>query len=94
METVQRLIAARNRLGEGPLWNENEQALYWVDIEGPSIHWYHLESGQTGSWACPTWISAIAPRASAMYSGVSTYWSCNCVARKVSAARWTSGPTS
>lgn len=46
METVQRLIAARNRLGEGPLWNENEQALYWVDIEGRAYHRYHPTTGE------------------------------------------------
>ena len=32
--------------------------------------------------------------AKAMYSGDSMYWSCSCVARKLSAARCTSGPTS
>jgi L-arabinonolactonase len=27
----------KNLVGEGPAWNEDEQALYWVDIEAPAI---------------------------------------------------------
>jgi hypothetical protein len=41
-----------------------------------------------------TFIMESAPLSSAMYSGVSVYSSCSCLARKVSAARLTSGPTS
>ena len=26
------------RLGEGPLWSDREQALYWVDILGHTVH--------------------------------------------------------
>jgi sugar lactone lactonase YvrE len=29
---------ARNVLGEGPVWDEREQALYWVDIVAPAVH--------------------------------------------------------
>jgi L-arabinonolactonase len=27
----------KNLVGEGPAWNDEEQALYWVDIQSPSI---------------------------------------------------------
>lgn len=30
-------------LGEGPQWDENEQALYWVDTDGMSIQKYSME---------------------------------------------------
>lgn len=35
---AERLLAVGNRLGEGPLWHPNEQALYWVDIFQQRIH--------------------------------------------------------
>ena len=31
------VIAARNQIGESPIWNAPEQALYWVDVEGKLI---------------------------------------------------------
>lgn len=33
MNEVERVLAAQNKLGEGPVWSSEEQALYWVDIE-------------------------------------------------------------
>jgi sugar lactone lactonase YvrE len=46
MESVQRLLPVRNRLGEGPLWHAAEQALYWVDIEGMAYHCFVPASGE------------------------------------------------
>lgn len=40
-------------LGEGPVWSEAEQALYFVDIVGKAIHRYRPESGERTSWAAP-----------------------------------------
>ena len=28
----------RDRLGESPLWHPREQALYWIDFYGPTVH--------------------------------------------------------
>ncbi|MCC4234087.1 SMP-30/gluconolactonase/LRE family protein [Sphingobium soli] len=55
---------ARAILGESTVWDARDGCIYWVDIEAPSINWYHLDSGRTGRWDAPAWISAIAPRAS------------------------------
>ena len=30
--------ATRDRLGESPLWHPREQALYWIDFYGPTVH--------------------------------------------------------
>lgn len=43
----------RATLGEGPVWAEGEQALYFVDIVGRAIHRYRPESGETTSWEAP-----------------------------------------
>jgi hypothetical protein len=32
MSNVEHILAVHNTLGEGPVWNADEQALYWVDI--------------------------------------------------------------
>jgi sugar lactone lactonase YvrE len=36
--TVQPVLAARARLGECPVWNPNQQRLYWVDIYNRRVH--------------------------------------------------------
>ena len=53
---------AKAVLGESTLWDERDGCIYWVDIEAPSVNWYHLLSGRRGSWIPPVWISAIAVR--------------------------------
>ncbi len=37
MVEVERVLAARNELGEGPRWHSGEQAVYWVDIEAGNL---------------------------------------------------------
>lgn len=37
---VEHVLAVQNILGEGPLWNAEEQALYWVDIYGNCFYRY------------------------------------------------------
>lgn len=51
-------------LGESTVWDARDGRVYWVDVENPGIYWYELQSGSTGSWAAPKWISAIAPKRS------------------------------
>jgi sugar lactone lactonase YvrE len=51
-------------LGEGPLWVENEAALYWVDIKAPAVHRYDPENGAKHSWPMPEPIGCLARRAS------------------------------
>jgi sugar lactone lactonase YvrE len=46
MSDVELVIAARDDLGEGPLWHPEEQAIYWTDIEEGRYHRLHPASGQ------------------------------------------------
>ncbi|MDB5430044.1 MAG: Gluconolactonase [Caulobacter sp.] len=40
-------------LGEGPLWSDRDNAVYWVDILAPAVHRYGLGDGSTRSWPMP-----------------------------------------
>jgi sugar lactone lactonase YvrE len=41
MNEAEHLLAVQNELGEGPLWNPSEQALYWVDIKRARLYRYY-----------------------------------------------------
>jgi sugar lactone lactonase YvrE len=45
MDQVERLLHLNNQLGEGPIWNVSEHALYWVNIEGNCFYRYHPVTG-------------------------------------------------
>lgn len=47
-------------LGECPLWNESEQALYWVDIRRPALRRLVHTSGRIDSWSMPALVGSIA----------------------------------
>ena len=36
----------RNYTGEGPLWHDGEDRLYWVDIPNGKIFWYDPVTGE------------------------------------------------
>lgn len=47
-------------LGESPLWNEDEQALYWVDIRRPAIRRLDPANGRVDTWPMPELVGSIA----------------------------------
>ena len=53
---------ARALLGEGPVWDVRDNALYWVDIKAPSLHRYVPASGAKQTWPMPEPIGCVAPR--------------------------------
>lgn len=40
------VLTARARLGEGPVWDERTQLLYWVDIYNHRVHQFNPETGR------------------------------------------------
>jgi sugar lactone lactonase YvrE len=46
MTDLEHVISVNNELGEGPLWNEQEQALYWVNIVKGCYHRLHPATGK------------------------------------------------
>jgi sugar lactone lactonase YvrE len=51
-------------LGEGPVWVEREQALYWVDIKGYKVFRHTPADGALKIWETPYRVCSLAPRAS------------------------------
>ena len=62
MAEVRLVVDARNKLGEVPVWDVQEQALYWVDIEGRRLHRRDHASGAVTHWDFPERIGSFALR--------------------------------
>lgn len=55
---IEILGAHRDRLGECPLWDPREQALYWIDSKARKVH--RLRGDARAEWAAPSDIGSIA----------------------------------
>jgi L-arabinonolactonase len=60
--TVTRVGSTRDRLGEGPLWDVQEQALYWLDSRGPTVHRLDPKTGKREDWQVPSTVGSMALR--------------------------------
>jgi L-arabinonolactonase len=49
----------RDRLGESPIWDAREQALYWVDSIAPCIRRLHPATSEMRHWVMPMDIGSI-----------------------------------
>lgn len=56
------VVDSKNKLGEVPVWDVVEQALYWVDIEGALLCRLHPASGAIQTWRMPERLCALALR--------------------------------
>jgi sugar lactone lactonase YvrE len=57
------LVASRDRLGEGCLWDTKTQTLWWLDIARPTrIHRFAPVTGDHKIWTSPLLLTAIAKR--------------------------------
>src|SRR3954463_461149 len=59
---LRRVGVTTDILGEGPVWDVAEQALYWVDIRGQAIRRLDGSSGTVQTWTMPDLISCLALR--------------------------------
>jgi len=78
MTEVKLIVDARNKLGEVPLWDVREQALYWVDIEGKLLQRYRPGTQAVDRWHMPERIGSFALREqggliAAFASGIAFY---------------------
>ena len=64
MGAVTRVLDAGNHLGETPIWSAEEQALWWVNCEGPAeLHRLAPDTGDHHVWPMPARIGGFVPRA-------------------------------
>lgn len=61
-DSVRCAVDCRNKLGEVPLWDVAEQALYWVDIEGRLLQRLTPATGKVERWEMPERIASFALR--------------------------------
>jgi len=50
---VRRVLDIKAELGEGVLWSVEEQALFWVDIDGKTLNRFDPASGANHAWSLP-----------------------------------------
>lgn len=62
--TIELAVDCRNQLGEGPIWDIHEQALYWVDIAGRKLQRFDIASRSVRRWMMPERIASFALRRS------------------------------
>jgi L-arabinonolactonase len=60
---IARLDVPRCLVGEGPVWDVAEQALFFIDILGKKLFRHDPVSGQTREWTVPDIIGSMALRA-------------------------------
>ena len=77
-DSIECVVDCRNRLGEVPVWDVAEQALYWVDIEGKLLQRYTPATQAMERWQMPERISSFALREEgglivAFASGIALY---------------------
>lgn len=57
------VVDCRDQLGEGAMWDDRDQALWWVDVPMPSrLHRFEPRSGRHQSWDMPEMIMSLAVR--------------------------------
>lgn len=59
-DTAALAVDSRCRLGEGVLWCEREQALWWTDIHSARLWRHRPERGETRSWHLPDRLGSFA----------------------------------
>ena len=57
------VLDAKASLGECPVWSHAERALYWVDINAPSLNRFDIATGKNVSMPMPESIGSFAFRA-------------------------------
>jgi sugar lactone lactonase YvrE len=61
--TAEPLFKVRARLGEGPVWDERDGSLVFVDIDGAAVHRFRLADGRHTSFSTGVHVGAVGLRA-------------------------------
>jgi sugar lactone lactonase YvrE len=72
------LFDAEATLGEGPVWDQRREQLFWVDIEGCKLHRHLPATNENDLWEFDQMIGAVAPKTDgnlllALETGLATF---------------------
>src|SRR6266704_3035401 len=56
------VLDVKASLGECPVWSVDEQVLYWIDINAPSLNRFDPARGTNSAWPMPQAIGCFALR--------------------------------
>ena len=59
---ISRLDVPQCAVGEGPVWDVAEQALYWIDIVGKAAFRFDPAAGDVRQWSLPGFVGSMALR--------------------------------
>lgn len=59
MKNASSMVASQCALGEGPIWDDQRQQLFWVDILGKSVHWADENGANHKMFSTPDYVSNI-----------------------------------
>jgi L-arabinonolactonase len=60
--TIEKIGEVKNKLGEGPVWDVAEKALYWIDGAAPAIYRLDPKTNEIKSWKTSKTIGSFALR--------------------------------
>lgn len=56
------VLDARAELGEGTLWDIQQQHLFWIDILGKKLHFYTPETGENNTFSFDQPVGTVVPK--------------------------------
>jgi len=59
---IEVLVDVKTTLGEGPLWDVEQQRLYWIDASGMRVFRATAKGGEVRAWDVPSRVGSIAIR--------------------------------
>jgi sugar lactone lactonase YvrE len=62
MSQIRCVASPRATVGEGPVWDDRRQVLWWVDIKNPRLFCYDPKTAENRAWAMPERLGAVALR--------------------------------
>lgn len=57
--TAQSKVSSQCALGEGPIWDDQREQIFWVDILGNAVHWSNEDGMDHQSFQTPDYVSNI-----------------------------------